>query len=100
MLTCPQCQNNQFIIHHEATYVYSYKLENDTVSQETMEEKLNEYPYLFYNREILNSKDYIQCTTCGAQYPFDFGKDPKESRMTILRQAIRSDSTENPGFLG
>ena len=67
---------------------------------ENAEARLNEYPYLFYNREILDSKDYILCSECGSKYPFSFGKDPTESKMTILRKAIRSDYTENPQFLG
>ncbi|NLK22343.1 MAG: hypothetical protein GX308_09795 [Epulopiscium sp.] len=100
MLTCLKCKSNQFVINREATYVYSYKLDNNDENLESTEAELNEYPYLFYNREILDSKDYIQCQSCGAHYPFTFGKDPKESKMTILQRAIRSDNIDNPEFLG
>lgn len=96
MLTCPKCQNKELIIRREVSYVYSYKIDTD----ESIESKLQEYPYLFYNREILDSKDYIQCSKCGAQFPFSFGDNPKESKMTILKKAIRSDRVKNPQFFG
>ena len=67
MFSCPKCQNKELIIRREVSYVYSYKIEAD---EKSIESKLSEYPYLFYNREILDSKDYIQCTKCGTQFPF------------------------------
>ncbi|MBM7686935.1 hypothetical protein [Defluviitalea raffinosedens] len=100
MFTCPKCNGNQFVINREATFLYSYKLDPNDEDMEKAEARLNEYPYLFYNRELLDSQDYILCMTCNTKYPFSFSSDPTESKITILRKAIRSDHTENPQFLG
>ena len=96
MLTCPKCQNKELIIRREVSYVYSYKIDTD---EESIESKLQEYPYLFYNREILDSKDYIQCSKCGAQFPFSFGDNPKESKMTILKKPSVQTGSKIPNSL-
>jgi predicted nucleic-acid-binding Zn-ribbon protein len=97
MFSCPKCQNKELIIRREVSYVYSYKIEADDKS---IESKLSEYPYLFYNREILDSKDYIQCTKCGTQFPFSFENNSKDAKVTILKKAIRADNVKNPQYYG
>ena len=97
MFTCPKCNGNQFVINREVTYIYSYKLEPNDEDMEKAEARLNEYPYLFYNREILDSR--IIYLLHVVQNILFLSERSTESKMTIL-QAIRSDYTENPHSLG
>ncbi|TCT16304.1 hypothetical protein EDC18_102321 [Natranaerovirga pectinivora] len=92
--TCPICKNNELIAKHEATYVYSYKLENDPNSTEEF------IPFLFDTRDHLTSNQYIECPSCNTKFSCEFGDFNKGINMTILQKAIRTELVESPDFLG
>jgi uncharacterized protein YbaR (Trm112 family) len=97
-LICPKCNNKSFVIKREVTYVYTYKLNDNNVTD--VVEKTDNLPFLFDNREKCGSVEYIVCERCGEDYPIHIDKDRPRIDLTILRKAVRSDSTGNPEFLG
>jgi uncharacterized protein YbaR (Trm112 family) len=96
-LVCPKCRSKSFAIKREVTYVYTYKLTNNTEDVARITENL---PFLFDNREKCDSIEYIVCEKCREEYPIHLDRNRPRIDLTILRKAVRSDSTENPEFLG
>lgn len=96
-LVCPKCRSKSFAIKREVTYVYTYKLTNNA---EEVTRKTENLPFLFDNREKCDSVEYIVCEQCGGEYVIHFDGNRPRIDLTILRKAVRSDSTENPEFLG
>ncbi len=97
-LNCPKCGSSHFAVKREAAYLYTYKLDTpDTEHWSWQEEML---PFLFDNREQTHDEEYLQCEECGAKYPCQLDLERSHIQLTILQKAIRSDYTEEPGFLG
>lgn len=97
-LMCPECKGMHFEMRREATFLYTYKLDTPlTKSYSEEEEKL---PFLFDYRELLNSKEYLECMSCGAKYSHDLEKGNPKIHLTILQKAIRADLQGNPQYLG
>ena len=69
-LICPKCQATDFEVKKEATYVYTYELDNSHSSYSTL--SYEPLPFLFQEREMLGSNEYIQCKACYQQYYYDF----------------------------
>ena len=97
-LICPKCNGKNFEVKHEATYLYTYKI--DTVNTNIDDEESENLPFLFDNREQTCFKEYIECNQCGTKYPCSFDKDNQTIDLTIMRKAIRADHVKNPEFLG
>ncbi|MGE5629977.1 MAG: hypothetical protein ACM3TR_02640 [Caulobacteraceae bacterium] len=97
-LECPKCNGTHFAVKHEATYLYTYNLETpDTGDRSRFDES---FPFLFDNRELVESKEYLECEQCGAKYPCDIDRKKRHIQYTILQKAIRADHQTNPEFLG
>ncbi|MGH4121365.1 MAG: hypothetical protein ACREV6_00195 [Clostridium sp.] len=97
-LNCPKCNSKNFEIKHEATFLYTYKI--DTVNQNIEEEGPENLPFLFDNREQTCFKEYIECSTCGTKYPCSIDKDSQTIGLTIMKKAIRADNIKTPEFFG
>ena len=97
-LVCPKCNSKNFEIKHEATYLYTYKI--DTVNRNIDDKELENLPFLFDNREQTCFKEYIECNQCGTKYPCSFNKDNQTIDLTIMRKAIRADNVKTPEFFG
>lgn len=94
-IVCTKCRGTSFVAKREATYVYSYKIDG-----ETNKNNCEELPYLFDNREQMNSKEYLECEKCGACYPCVIEKGDDGIEFVILQKAIRSEYVTKPEFLG
>ena len=97
-LICPKCKGKNFEIKHEATFLYTYKI--DSVNGTIDDEESENLPFLFDNREQTCFKEYIECSKCGVKYPCSINKENQTIDLTIMRKAIRADNVENPEFLG
>lgn len=97
-LICPKCKGVYFEIKREATYLYSYKL--DTPLTGEWSNKDDALPFLFDNRELLNSNEYIECTTCSKTFPYKLDNENNKIHFTIVQKAIRSDIVKEPEFFG
>lgn len=97
-LVCPECKDVHFEMKREATFLYTYKL--DTPLTNNWSEKEEGLPFLFDYRELLDSKEYLECMNCGAKYSHSLEKGSPKIQLTILQKAIRTDNQENPQFLG
>ncbi|MCB2295498.1 hypothetical protein LGK95_18610 [Clostridium algoriphilum] len=95
-LVCPKCNSKNFEMKHEATYLYTYKI--DTVNVDN--EELENLPFLFDNREQTCFKEFIECNQCGTKYPCSFNIENQTVDLTIMKKAIRSDKVQTPEFLG
>ena len=95
-LICPKCKGKNFEIKHEATFLYTYKI--DTLNGNVDEDE--NLPFLFDNREQTCFKEYIECSKCGVKYPCAINKENQTIDLTIMKKAIKSDNVEAPEFLG
>ena len=95
-LICPKCHGKNFEIKHEATFLYTYKID---MLNKNIDENEN-LPFLFDNREQTCFKEYIECSKCGVKYPCSINIDDQTIDLTIMKKAIRADNVENPEFLG
>lgn len=66
---CPICSGMDLVLRHEASYIYSYKIDSDAPGLKNSDEFLS---YLYDNREQKDSREYIECNSCKAQYPYSF----------------------------
>ncbi len=85
LLVCPICNNNEFQIKYEATYVYSYNIDSDAPGQKNHEEFL---PFLFDNREQKDTKQFLECNSCGTQYRCYFNQWDDKISIKDLQSAI------------
>lgn len=97
-LVCPKCKSKNFEIKHEATYLYTYKI--DTANVNIDDEELENLPFLFDNRQQTCFKEFIECNQCGTKYPCCINIDNQTVDLTIMKKAIRSDQVQTPELLG
>lgn len=97
-LVCPKCNSKKFEVKHEATYLYTYKI--DIVNVNIDEEGVENLPFSFDNREQTCFKEFIECNQCGTRYPCCFDKENQTVDLTIMKKAIRADNVKNPEFIG
>ena len=97
-LVCPECNNKNFTIRREATYVYSYKFNSEEIKKANS--RVDELPFLFDNRENTKSSEFVECDNCGLKFPISLEKCNQKINLTILQKAIRSDFVEKPEFFG
>ncbi|NLK28189.1 MAG: hypothetical protein GX306_07590 [Clostridiales bacterium] len=64
---CPVCNSNDLTLKHEASYVYSYLIDQDAPGLKNTDQFLS---YLYDRREQKDSREYIECNQCGVQYPY------------------------------
>lgn len=84
---CPACGSQKLMAKYEAKYVYSYIIDSDSPGTLNTEEF---YPFLYDRRDQTESKQYVECNRCGAQYPCTFTTDNKGIESKVLEQAIQS----------
>ena len=89
LLVCPICKSNSFLIKYEATYVYSYFIDSDAPGLKNTEEFL---PFMFDNREQKETKQFLECNTCGSIYKCYFNEWDKKIGIKDLQAAISSSS--------
>ncbi len=65
---CPICKCTNLTLRHEASYVYSYILDDDEPGLKNSE---NFQSFLYDNREQKEDRTYIECNECGTQYPYE-----------------------------
>jgi hypothetical protein len=97
-LICTKCNGNHFTVKREATYLYSYNL--DTPDSGKWSKDPEALPFLFDNRELMESHEYLQCEQCGAKFPCSLDDRNSTINFTIESKAIRADHVTNPEFLG
>lgn len=97
-IVCPKCNSKNFEIKHEATYLYTYKI--NMVNANIDNEDSENLPFLFDNREQTDFKEFIECKSCGTKYPCSIDKDNQTINLTIMKKAIRADNVKTPEFLG
>lgn len=66
---CPICNNKELTLRYEASYVYSYVIDEDAPGLKNSEEFLS---FLYDKREQKDSRTYVECNHCGTQYPYTF----------------------------
>lgn len=66
---CPICSSNDLTLKHEASYIYSYKIDSDKPGLKNSDIFLS---YEYDKRENTESREYIICNQCGTQYPYNF----------------------------
>lgn len=89
LLVCPSCNGNKFLIKYQATYVYSYLVDSDAPGLRNSEEFL---PFMFDNREQTETKQFLECTTCGSKYKCYFNEWDKNIGIKALQDAICSSA--------
>lgn len=90
-LICTKCNGSHFTVKRVATYLYNYNLENS--NSEAL-------PFLFDDRELVESHEYLQCKQCGEKFPCVLDERNSIIDFTIEQKAVRADHVTNPEFLG
>lgn len=90
-LICPTCNTKNFVLKHEATYVYSYSI--DSISNAPGLKNDKEFlPFMYDNREQKGTSQYLECQGCGAKYPCYFDHWDSKVGLKALNEAINSCS--------
>jgi len=89
LLVCPVCNSNNFLIKYEATYVYSYFIDSDAPGLRNTDEFL---PFMFDNREQKETKQFLECNTCGSIYKCYFNHWDSKIDLKDLQAAISAKS--------
>lgn len=97
-LKCPDCNSSHFKIRREAAYLYTYTL--DTLNEKDESESDESLPFLFDNREKIDSREYLECENCGAKFPCHLDELNNKIHLTIVQKALRSDYASDAHFLG
>lgn len=84
---CPICNNNHLILKYQATYEYSYVIDSNAPGINNTEELL---PHLYDNREQKDTKQFIECSSCGTNYPCYFDKWTERINTETIQKAIQS----------
>lgn len=71
---------------YEAKYVYSYIINSDSPGILNTDEF---FPFLYDRRDQTESKQFVECSECGTQYPCSFTTDNKGIDSKVLEQTIR-----------
>ena len=66
---CPICNGKKLTLRYEASYIYSYILDEDAPGLKNSEEFLS---FLYDKREQTDSRTFIECNQCKTQYPYTF----------------------------
>lgn len=80
-ITCPNCFGNEFILKREATYVYSYLIDED---QPGLSNTDIFYSFQYDRRERTAARSYIECNQCGQQIACRVYPDNNRIRVTCL----------------
>ena len=75
LLVCPVCKTNSFLLKHKATCVYSYLIDSDAPKLKNTDEFL---PFMFDNREQIETKQFLECNTCGSNFMCYFNQWDKK----------------------
>jgi len=62
---CPICNSDKLFLKHEASYVYSYKIDSDAPG---IKNTTTFSPYLYDRREQTSSREYLECDNCKTRY--------------------------------
>lgn len=90
---CPACKSGDLSAKYEAKYIYSYKMDSNAPGLKNTEEFL---PFMYDNREQQVARQYIECNSCGTQYPCFFTDGNKGVDFSMLQKAINLDNAQRP----
>ncbi len=89
---CPVCHDNHLILKYEATYEYSYIIDSNAPGRNNTKELL---PYMYDDREQKDTKQYIECKTCGTSYPCYFDKWTEGINAETIQKVLDSAHISN-----
>ena len=86
-VVCPVCNAGHFILKYQATYEYTYRIDANAPGVNNTKELL---PYMYDRREQKAAKQYIECKSCGTNYPCYFDKWTEGVTTQMIQEAIDS----------
>ena len=90
-ITCPNCHGNDLTIRLEATYVYSYALDSDAPGVKNTDEFLS---FMYDERDQKETKQYVECNSCGRQFPCCFNTWDKNNSLKGLQELLNKSSLQ------
>lgn len=95
-LVCPVCNAGNFVLKHEASYVYSYLIDSEHrfLDGSGKGELIELLPFKYDKREQKNSMQYLECSSCGSKYPCFFSESDGVVSCKALQEAIQSEADE------
>jgi transposase-like protein len=88
-IVCPSCNSSNLTAKYEAKYVYSYIIDSNAPGLKNKEELL---PFLYDNREQVESRQYIKCESCGKQFPCFFSTKSNGIDLNDLQKVFSNDN--------
>lgn len=70
--TCPICRSSNLTLRYEASYIYSYIIDDNAPGLSNSEEFLS---FQYDKREQKDNRSFIECNQCKSQYPSTFLQD-------------------------
>lgn len=86
-VVCPVCNDDHLLLKYEATYEYSYIIDSNAPGINNTKDLL---PYMYDKREQKCTKQYIECSTCGTNYPCYFDMWTENVSVKSIQEAIAS----------
>ena len=95
-MRCPQCENGELFLKDEATYVYTYAIQED--GKVTWKDDDRYISYLFIDREQKNFNQIVQCNTCSKKFEYLI-ESSEDMDMVILKKSIHSNGQVSNHFM-
>lgn len=86
-IVCPVCSAEHFTLKYQATYEYSYRIDENAPGVNNTKDLL---PYMYDKREQKDANQYIECNICKTNYPCYFDKWTEGITSKMIQQAITS----------
>ena len=84
-ITCPNCHSSSMVLRLEASFVYSYVLDSDAPGRKNTDEFLS---FLYDRRDQNETKQYVECTSCGSRFPCYFNSWDKNTSLNSLQEML------------
>ncbi len=95
-MKCPECKSGNLFLKDEATYVYTYDIQED--GKVKWKDDKGYQSYLFLDREQKDFNQYVQCNNCSQIFEHIVEKE-HDMDMVILKKAINSNGEISNEFL-
>jgi len=87
-MKCPKCKTGKLFLKDEATYVYTYDIQED--GRIKWKDDNGYLSYLFLDREQRDFKQYVKCNSCAQTFEHIVERT-ENMDMIILKNAIHSN---------
>lgn len=86
-LICPRCGGDKFRIKYQVSYEYTYIIDADAPG---LKNNKRFFPFLYDDRQQIDGQQFLECITCGAQFPYYCTEWDEGVSKESLQRAVQS----------